>query len=299
MPDDDVRAVAVDSENNKWAGTYNGGLAMFDDTEWIVYTTSNSGLSRDKVISIAIDPEGNKCIGTERAGLCRFNGVSWSRYLSNETVNTTNFDSEGNIWVGTENGLAVFDNTEWTFYNSTNSGLSNNSVTAVDFDSLGNSWIGTYGGGFFHFDGTNWTNYNRYNSVLPDIWIKSIIVEENGNKLIGTEGGGLVIFNENGVVVSVDEEKSSELLNEFALSQNYPNPFNPSTKISYSIQEHGNVELKVFDVLGREVVTLVNKKQKSGDYEVNFDAGNLSSGIYFYRLQSGNFVKSMKMILLK
>jgi len=91
----------------------------------------------------------------------------------------------------------------------------------------------------------------------------------------------------------------------FNLEQNYPNPFNPSTVIRYSIPRStelysvSQTTLKIYDILGNEIATLVNEPQKAGFYEVKFDAQNLSSGIYFYRLQSGNFSQSKKMILVK
>ncbi|MFA5803478.1 MAG: T9SS type A sorting domain-containing protein [Melioribacteraceae bacterium] len=87
--------------------------------------------------------------------------------------------------------------------------------------------------------------------------------------------------------------------NNFHLSQNYPNPFNPSTKIKYSIPRQSFVNIKVYDLLGREVTTLVNEEKPSGNYEVEFYVSSLSNGIYFYRLQSGNFFNSKKMILIK
>ena len=105
------------------------------------------------------------------------------------------------------------------------------------------------------------------------------------------------------------ENSGSELPETFILEQNYPNPFNPSTKINYSIPQAGLVSLKVFDVLGKEVTTLVNEEKPAGTYEVNFSAkggsasgGNaysLSSGIYFYKLQAGSFISTKKMILIK
>lgn len=99
-------------------------------------------------------------------------------------------------------------------------------------------------------------------------------------------------------------EVDVNVVNEFMLYQNYPNPFNPSTKIRYSIPgngkgESGNVLLKVYDVLGNEVATLVNEQKAPGSYKVNFDASHLSSGIYFYKIQAGGFNKVMKMILLR
>ena len=86
---------------------------------------------------------------------------------------------------------------------------------------------------------------------------------------------------------------------EFALEQNYPNPFNPTTKINYSIKEKGNVELKIFDLLGSEIVTLVSEEKNPGNYEVFFDASNLSSGVYLYTIKSGSFVQTRKMLLMK
>lgn len=89
----------------------------------------------------------------------------------------------------------------------------------------------------------------------------------------------------------------------FSLEQNYPNPFNPSTKIRYSIPNVGSglaqTVLKVYDILGNEVTTLIDEEKPAGVYTVNFDAGSLSSGIYFYQLQAGSFVETKKMILLK
>ena len=108
----------------------------------------------------------------------------------------------------------------------------------------------------------------------------------------------IVPWNSTDEVTSIDNE-SSNLLNEFSLSQNYPNPFNPSTKISYSIPNQSYVSLKVFDVLGREVAVLVNKEQPYGNYEIEFDATILSSGIYFYRLTAGEYTAGKRMILMK
>lgn len=86
---------------------------------------------------------------------------------------------------------------------------------------------------------------------------------------------------------------------EYSLSQNYPNPFNPTTTIQYSISEAGNVKLSVFNSLGEEVITLVNEIQEAGNHIINFDAGKLTSGVYYYRLEAGEFTSMKKMILLK
>lgn len=101
-------------------------------------------------------------------------------------------------------------------------------------------------------------------------------------------------FNSNTVVANIDD-----IVSEFYLSQNYPNPFNPSTKISWQSPVSSWQTLRVYDVLGNEVATLVNEFKSAGKYEVDFNAVGLSSGIYFLRMKAGNFVGTKKMILLK
>ncbi|MGB5847989.1 MAG: T9SS type A sorting domain-containing protein [Ignavibacteriaceae bacterium] len=86
---------------------------------------------------------------------------------------------------------------------------------------------------------------------------------------------------------------------EYALKQNYPNPFNPTTTINYQIPELSFVTLKVYDVLGSEIITLVNEEKPVGSYEVEFNAAGLPSGVYFYQLNAGEFINTKKMILLK
>ncbi len=102
---------------------------------------------------------------------------------------------------------------------------------------------------------------------------------------------------EGGVVVSNDEEP--QLINEFQLAQNYPNPFNPSTEISFNLAETGFTSLKVYDMLGRQVSALVNENRSSGLHTVSFDASNLASGIYIYRLTSKNSSLTRRMTLIK
>jgi hypothetical protein len=87
--------------------------------------------------------------------------------------------------------------------------------------------------------------------------------------------------------------------NQYSLEQNYPNPFNPTTTISYSIKEKGLVTLKVFDILGNELKTLVNEEKEVGSYKIEFSAASFASGIYFYTIQAGEFSSTRKMILLK
>jgi len=97
----------------------------------------------------------------------------------------------------------------------------------------------------------------------------------------------------------VDNENENRLLSSYSLSQNYPNPFNPSTVISYQVPEEGMVTLKIYDILGNEVKTLVEENKSVGSYKVNFDASELAGGVYIYRLTAGAFSSSKKMLLIK
>ncbi|MDP4115290.1 MAG: T9SS type A sorting domain-containing protein [Bacteroidota bacterium] len=107
-------------------------------------------------------------------------------------------------------------------------------------------------------------------------------------------------IDENGEYVYSKEILVDNLgITRYQLSQNYPNPFNPNTTISYQLPQNGIVTIKVYDILGNEVKTLVNENKQAGSYNVNFDASKLSSGVYVYKITVGNFVASRKMMLLK
>ncbi|MDD8018978.1 MAG: T9SS type A sorting domain-containing protein, partial [Bacteroidota bacterium] len=100
-------------------------------------------------------------------------------------------------------------------------------------------------------------------------------------------------------LLGVNANNEKTLPERFSLSQNYPNPFNPSTTINYQLPVNSNVSLKVYDILGKEVITLVHQEQRAGTYSVKFAGEKLSTGIYFYRLQAGSFVQIKKMLLMK
>jgi plastocyanin len=105
--------------------------------------------------------------------------------------------------------------------------------------------------------------------------------------------GTIIVQNPVGVS---DEEM---LTDQFELEQNYPNPFNPSTRINYSVPSASFINLKVFDILGNEVAILVNEEKPAGEYQLEFDASELTGGVYFYQLTSNSFVETKKMILMK
>ncbi len=138
-------------------------------------------------------------------------------------------------------------------------------------------------------DGDGYSLVSAYRSPTGDpnnstYWIKSGAI--NGSP------------NANDVVSNINQI-NNDVPTQFSLEQNYPNPFNPSTIIRYSIPVEGKVKIKIFDILGREVSTLLDRNHKAGNYSIEFDGSNLSSGIYFYRLRCGNFIETMKMIFLR
>jgi len=111
-----------------------------------------------------------------------------------------------------------------------------------------------------------------------------------------TSGGGIAMYNETLIGITSNQ---NEIPSDYSLLQNYPNPFNPTTNIRFNLPKSGVVTLKVYNILGKEVATLVNGNLNAGSYTFNWDANGYASGVYFYRLQSGNFVETKKMILVK
>jgi hypothetical protein len=142
-----------------------------------------------------------------------------------------------------------------------------------------------------YLDGISVSNSSicTYDEVVPEV----LSVDANGD---GIPESTLAV---NRVMVSVGSEWTGEMPIEMALFQNFPNPFNPRTVIGYQLYAASNVHLVVFDILGREVAILVDQKMGPGKYEVQFDGSGLSSGVYFYRMQAGDFVQTRTLLLLK
>ncbi len=99
-------------------------------------------------------------------------------------------------------------------------------------------------------------------------------------------------------IVGVKEPINS-MPKKYELEQNYPNPFNPTTTINYSVPKSSTVTIKIYDILGKEVETLVNEQKTAGNYKIEFNADKLASGIYFYQMRAGNFISTKKLVLLK
>ena len=141
------------------------------------------------------------------------------------------------------------------------------------------------------------TTWNDISSGMNNICVQSLFV--SGSYLFASTSNGLWkrLLSE---ITAVDHDQATVVIPErYGLSQNYPNPFNPATTIEYQLPKKGKVTMKVFDVVGREVRTLVNGTQDAGSYKVRFDGSTLSSGVYFYKIQAGKFSDVKKLILMK
>lgn len=138
-------------------------------------------------------------------------------------------------------------------------------------------------------DGTSaWT------VTTPGSYANDIVIGSDNNVYV--VGGNTAKINQGGVTSLSDDKLTPD---GFILAQNYPNPFNPSTTISFSIPSAGFTSLKVYDILGDEVATLVNEEKSAGEYDITFDASTFTSGVYLYRLSAGSFTEVKKMILVK
>jgi photosystem II stability/assembly factor-like uncharacterized protein len=221
----------------------------------------------------------------------------------------------GHTWIQTNIGISVGSHI-------TNFEFLQNKIFASGFNGVfsstnnGNSWSAANSGLGDNFINAfiKHNNYlilstlftgNYYSSNTGQSWIHlqnglssptNCMVSADSIIYAGTQGDAVYKLNFNTVNIS---NLSGNIPEKFILSQNYPNPFNPSTNIRYEIPKSGFVKLVVFDLIGKEIETLVNEKQSPGIYEINFNASRYPSGVYFYKLTTGNYVETKKMFLIK
>ena len=175
----------------------------------------------------------------------------------------------------------------------------NSAVKSIVSTETGDIFVGTNAGVFRSEDnGVTWAPYNKGMQLDPrgQEGTKAFAVDHNGVVYAGSIPNGL--FRTTNMFTSVLSE-TGKIPESVYLAQNYPNPFNPSTTIEFNIPQQSYVTLKVYDLLGREVVSLVNNELQAGSYKTEFNGTNLSSGIYFYRLKADGFIQTKKFILMK
>jgi len=232
-------------------------------------------------------------------------GFNWEQqYFSlYDNLKSIFFIDSLNGWVGSPKS-SIFPNFT-TIYKTTNAGVNwydpyrstSNISYSIYFANLNKGWAaGDYG--LIHFTingGLNWiaqtppTANRIYRSINFTDSLNGWCVGNNGVILKTTTGGVLTNFT----------NISSEIPEKFSLSQNYPNPFNPNTFINYQLPMFNFISLKVYDVLGNEVATIVNENQNAGTYSVEFKGNGFSSGVYYYKLETADFTEVKRMMLVK
>ena len=213
LPENKLKSITIDENGTIWLGSAGDGVVKFDGKDkWNTYNESNSGNPGNHVDSIAIDQNGNIWIATGN-GVAKFDGdTTWIVYT------TTNSELPDNdtypiaidrtrevsalredvvtLWIGTFNGLAKFDGTDWKIYNTSNSPIPGNLIRSIAIDKDGNKWIGTLYDGMAKFNGdATWNIYAVFNSGLPNNDVYPIVFDNVGNIWIGTNGGGLAKFD--------------------------------------------------------------------------------------------------------
>ncbi|MCH8032748.1 MAG: T9SS type A sorting domain-containing protein [Bacteroidetes bacterium] len=180
--------------------------------------------------------------------------------------------------------------------------LTNFEFTDADITiSIGDTvvWINNQG---FHDVDADDNNFSSGDPAMPPWTFVHVFTAKGVNPYFCSVHGGQGGFLMSGVVTVMDPVSVSDqnqIVNEFVLEQNYPNPFNPSTIIRYQIAEKSNVILTVYNSIGKEISTLLNEVKPKGTFTIEFDGNNLPSGIYYLRLQAGNFIDTKKMVLLR
>ncbi|HUI28941.1 MAG TPA: T9SS type A sorting domain-containing protein [Candidatus Acidoferrales bacterium] len=294
------------STKTVWAGTYGDGLHQVNGYSWYVSSTAfgtfqyYQGSSLADVHSVFCDSvSGCLFVSFQFGGAERStdDGQSWSGVSVSDpfaVVNAWATSGNGDIFIGTWHGVFLSTDHGATF-SSTDTTRLNNNVTVLVIAAGNKIYAGTDTNGVFLSTdyGESW---EQIDSGLQSRHVFSLAVGSDGYLYAGTHGGGL--YKSTNVVASV-KGRAATLPIRFSLSQNYPNPFNPSTKISYGLPKSSFVTLKIYDVLGREVKTLVDERETAGDHAVTFNAGNLPSGVYFYRMTAGNFAETKKLMVIK
>ncbi|MGA9292680.1 MAG: T9SS type A sorting domain-containing protein [Ignavibacteriaceae bacterium] len=184
---------------------------------------------------------------------------------------------DGDNWKAINKGLSNYP--IFSLFISDTTFFAGNSMAVFSSQNDGNDWI-------------EWKNGFPYAPVISSIVVQDSIV------FAGTWVEGVWSLSLSNILTDTYEKKY-QIISEFSFSQNYPNPFNPTTTITYSLPKNSFVTLKIYDLLGREVTTLVNEEKHSGSYKITWNAEDNPSGIYFYKLNAGGYSKVHKMILLK
>jgi photosystem II stability/assembly factor-like uncharacterized protein len=300
-----VNAVACGKNGYIYAGCTNGGIHR--STDYGV-TFTNTGLIGLSTVEIFVDRFNSDIVyaGVSSASVGGF-------YRSTDAGLTfgTNLNPSAKIWEIVQNSsgelFTVVTSTGYPFYKSTNGGLNWTTIfnfsgarRGACFDLIENIYTAGNGGIYKSTDGgASFTNFNFTSSSHKIIsFMNRILVA-----VTGSSSGGVWIYVD--TTISNISHNPGNIPSEYFLNQNYPNPFNPATTISYGILKQTHVKLIIYDIIGREIETLVDNIQTAGNYKVNWYARNtesstaLSSGVYLYNLETDEFTETKAMLLIK
>ncbi len=295
LSDPNVHAVLASPQGSLFAGTLAGGYRSTD--EGMSWTLMGGGLPSDGIRALAMDSSGYILAGSSSQGLFRStdDGLSWlPTGMSAPNVRSITVDQSGRIYYVKSSPSIV--------YRSSDDGLS---WTNILFTSMHSQEIGVDQGGRIYSataegvllstnDGTTWEDIS---GGIPNTSTWSLVITSNNNIYVGTFTSGVCRRLPSSITSVVDPPDVLPAVT--LLTQNYPNPFNPSTTINYELAKSSVVKLSVYDVLGRAITSLVNEEKPAGRYSVKWDATGVSSGVYFYRLQTGTVVETRRMLLVR
>lgn len=288
----DVHALATDG-SAIYAGTW--GLGIFKSTDnGATWTAINNGLNYSTTITSLTIQGSTLFCGTVGGGVFKSinGGANWTQFTVGNNM----------IWSLGSTASAIFASSFGDgLYRSLDNGATWNKldlnvpfIYSIATNGSGKIYIASWASGVFEStdNGNNWTSLG-----MGGLGVSSVMVSNNSDNLfVGTKEGKIFLSMGQGVT-SVDD--NSELPATVELSQNYPNPFNPATTIQFALPEAGKFNLKVYNILGQEVVTLIDGEMSAGIHKVNFDASRIASGVYIYKLVGSNVNISKKMILMK
>lgn len=224
------------------------------------------------------------------------NGESWTRFpFTGGSAHRIGINSKGYVYVLGDYGELLRSTNYGNSFQNINNGLPTEYgfMKAIAFNSEDDVYLATGNGLYVSIDdGNSWYLLDE-SDISKHI---NVLAFNNEDRLYaGTTVSG--VFRSLELLTNLNENFFNT--KSYFLSQNYPNPFNPTTKIKYRVPDFSLITLKVYDILGREVATLVNEEKPAGEYEVEFGGANLPSGVYFYQLKAGNFVETKQMVLIK
>ena len=297
MTNTQVPALAINSSGHIFAGIWGSDIFRSVDNGDSWTAVVNLGVSYTRVHALAINSMGH-IFAANSSDIFRStnNGDNWTLInISgiNPYIEAFAINSSDQIFVATNQG--IFQSTDngdnWTLVNSS---LANTFIRAFQFNSNEHIFIGTDDGVFHSSD--NCEHLISINSGLTNTKVHSLTINASYYLLAGSFGGG--VFRSVQPITSVIKI-SSDIPMSFSLEQNYPNPFNANTIIPFSLPYSSHTNLKVYNMLGKEVSTLIEKNLSAGNHQIEWNASGIATGVYFYRLHAGTFIQTKKLVVIK